>query len=160
MVVRELFQSAQKSVLVAGFSFDHGEEILRPLYEAMRDRGVEASLFLDLNAFVVPGVLGDPVAAAVASFMAKNWPFGDPKPAVFYDPRTADRSARVSLHAKCVVVDERRALVTSANFTSRGQARNVEVGALVEDPDFAATLVGQWRGLLADGLLVEHDSAV
>lgn len=157
VVVRELFQGARRSVLVAGFSFDHGEEILRPLHEAMRDRSVTASLFLDLSAFVVPGVPGDPAAAAVAGFMAKNWPFGEQRPAVFYDPRTADKGARVSLHAKCVVVDERRALVTSANFTARGQTKNVEVGVLVEDPEFARTLVGQWLGLVDAGLMARGE---
>ena len=49
-----------------------------------------------------------------------------------------------SLHAKCVVVDGRHALVTSANSTDRGQTRNLEVGILVEDPSFATTLEAQF----------------
>ena len=58
------------------------------------------------------------------------------------------------MHAKCVVVDETRALVGSANFTDRGQQRNVEVGVLVDDPIFARKLQQQWNGLAASGLLV------
>jgi phosphatidylserine/phosphatidylglycerophosphate/cardiolipin synthase-like enzyme len=59
-------------------------------------------------------------AAHIAGFLREIWVFGAPWPDVFYDSRqTADREF-VSLHAKCVVVDEREALLTSANFTSRG----------------------------------------
>lgn len=51
-----------------------------------------------------------------------------------------------SLHAKCVVVDERWVLVTSANFTDRGQTRNVEVGVLLDDAGFAGVLEAQFVG--------------
>jgi len=54
------------------------------------------------------------------------------------------RGIFASLHAKCVVVDGRHALVTSANSTDRGQTRNLEVGILVEDPSFATTLEAQF----------------
>jgi phosphatidylserine/phosphatidylglycerophosphate/cardiolipin synthase-like enzyme len=33
-----------------------------------------------------------------------------------------------SLHAKCVIVDRSRALVTSAHFTDAAQRKNIEVG--------------------------------
>jgi len=56
-------------------------------------------------------------------------------------------------HAKCIVVDDREALVTSANFTDRGQTRNIEVGVLIEDSRFASRLAGQWRGLVETGLV-------
>ncbi len=36
--------------------------------------------------------------------------------------------SQVGLHARCVVVDRARAFVSSANFTQRGQERNIEVG--------------------------------
>jgi phosphatidylserine/phosphatidylglycerophosphate/cardiolipin synthase-like enzyme len=59
-----------------------------------------------------------------------------------------------SLHAKCVVVDERWSLVGSANFTDRAQTRNIEVGALLDDPLFAQALLGQFRGAVAARVLV------
>jgi phosphatidylserine/phosphatidylglycerophosphate/cardiolipin synthase-like enzyme len=48
------------------------------------------------------------------------------------------------MHAKCVVVDHAIALVTSANFTSRGHERNIEVGVLIQDSTFAGTLERYW----------------
>lgn len=155
VVVAELFASARKSVLVAGFAFDHPEEILRPLHAVMRDHGVETSLFVNLSAHALPGLVD--ARAAADRFLQQSWPFGPPYPRLFYDPRTADPATRTSLHAKVVVVDERRTLVTSANFTSRGQTRNLELGALIEEPDFAREVVGQWRALVDAGALCCHD---
>jgi len=89
-----------------------------------------------------------------AEFLAKNWPFGDPYPDIYYDPRTVTPNSKVSLHAKCLVIDEARALVTSANFTFSGQQRNIEMGVLIEDPSLATRLVHQWRALIDTGLVV------
>lgn len=155
VVVRELFAKARQSVIVGGYAFDAGADIFRPLFEAMRDRGVVASVFLHIED--QPGVSPDAVAhAAVADFFARNWPFGPPRPTVYYDPRTLAPHSRVSLHAKCVAVDDRWALVTSANFTDRGQTRNIEAGVLVEDRAFATALAAQWRGLVDTGLVRAH----
>jgi PLD-like domain len=138
VVVRELFESARKNVLIGGYAFDHGKDIFAPLYKAMKDRGVETVIFVN----------------TVEGFLEKNWPFGDPLPEIYSDPRTADAESRVSLHAKCIVVDESKALVTSANFTDRGQTRNIEMGVLIDDSGLATRLVHQWRALIESGLVV------
>ena len=153
VVVRELFARAQHSVLVAGFSFDHGADIFEPLHRAMKERAVEASIFLDLPR--APRTETDVAAHArreIDGFLIKNWPFGAPIPRLYYDPRTIEPSSTASLHAKCIVVDDRRALVTSANFTNRGQERNVEVGVLVESQKLARELVHQWRNAAEAGV--------
>jgi phosphatidylserine/phosphatidylglycerophosphate/cardiolipin synthase-like enzyme len=90
----------------------------------------------------------------VARFLSTQWPW-TPKPSVFVDPRTAAPACALpgaSMHAKCIVVDERWSLVGSANFTNRGQTRNIEVGALIDDAGFARALVSQFRAATADGL--------
>lgn len=58
------------------------------------------------------------------------------------------------LEALGVVMDDARALVTSANFTERGEKRNVEAGALVSDIGFAKSLAGQFRRLASLGAMV------
>ncbi|MGH9321370.1 MAG: phospholipase D-like domain-containing protein [Vicinamibacteria bacterium] len=60
----------------------------------------------------------------------------------------------MSLHAKCVVVDDRLSLVTSANFTEAAHWRNIEAGVLVDDPRFAVNLRSQFDRLIAEGLLL------
>jgi phosphatidylserine/phosphatidylglycerophosphate/cardiolipin synthase-like enzyme len=89
-----------------------------------------------------------------SKFLGDVWMFGLPKPEVFYDPRTAGPGPPwASLHAKCVVVDDERALITSAKFTDRGQTRNIETGVLVEDRAFSEELSAQWRQLVSEGLV-------
>ena len=50
--------------------------------------------------------------------------------------------SRNAQDAKCIVVDGRKVLVTSANFTETAQERNIELGLLV-DSDAAATQIEQ-----------------
>jgi phosphatidylserine/phosphatidylglycerophosphate/cardiolipin synthase-like enzyme len=119
VVVSELFSSASKSVLVAGFRFDHSDRILAPLHTAMRDRGVRATFFIDA-----------PQAVAVQQlrewFLREHWPFGEPSPEIYVDVR-AGTGAFASLHAKCVVIDGRFTLITSA--TSQAEAKSATLNS-------------------------------
>jgi phosphatidylserine/phosphatidylglycerophosphate/cardiolipin synthase-like enzyme len=83
-------------------------------------------------------------------FKTKEWPALKP-PDIYYDRRAlaASNHERASLHAKCIVVDEQRAFVTSANFTEAAQARNIEAGVLVVDSVFAKSLVRQFEAQAA-----------
>lgn len=154
VVVRELFAHAERSVLVAGFRFDHGAELLLPLFEGMRDRGVRASIFVDIPERARDATRVEALVQATSDqFLIDNWPFGAPRPELYYDPRSAAPGSTASLHAKCVVVDGVRALVTSANFTDRGQTRNVEAGLLVTSTETAERLETQWWSLVRAGLL-------
>ena len=51
------------------------------------------------------------------------------------------------------MVDGRRALVGSANLTSKALAHNLEVGAVINDPDLARALEDHLRQLMAAGIL-------
>ena len=124
VVVRALFQDAKHSVTVAGFRFDHGSSLLSPLHEAMKERGVQCRIYGD--------------TAEAKELVQRNWPFGPPWPEVYGFVPPPEVFA--SLHAKCVVVDNHLVLVTSANFTERGQERNVEVGVLADDARLAEAL--------------------
>ncbi len=157
LVVQRLFESAQRSVIVGGYSFDT-PEILEPLYRAMKERGVDVTLFLDVDGTAATFEGAQPFAVAfIDRFLRTVWTFGLPKPEVFYDPRTAAPGPPwASLHAKCIVVDDERSLITSANFTDRGQTRNIEAGVLIEDPRFAAELGAQWRQLVSERLVIRY----
>lgn len=154
-VVREMFERAERTVVVAGFSFDD-PEVLRPLHAAMVARGVNVRIFINIPSDDIRKVAEvDAFASAyIAGFLRKLWSFGSPWPEVFYDPRQTTDREFVSLHAKCIVVDEREALLTSANFTSRGHERNIELGVRIDDPGFARGVAAQWHALVAQGLVV------
>ena len=82
-------------------------------------------------------------------FRTEEWP-GERLPDLYYDPRSLEPVAgkRSCLHAKCVVVDRRLALVTSANFTEAAQTRNIEVGALIRCDRFAAKVAEHFDTLV------------
>lgn len=88
-------------------------------------------------------------------FKENHWP-AKRMPELFYDPRSLSesRNKRSSLHAKCVVIDRRVALITSANFTEAAQQRNIEAGVIVRYPLFVERLAGYFEGLRASGQLV------
>lgn len=177
VVLPELFERAREHVLVAGYSIDHGAELFASLHRGMAERGVTADFFVDVGQLAERlkhtakrerlswPLLSAPLEAAsgniawgravVTLFYRLMWPFGEPRPIVYFDPRTADEHPSVSMHAKCVVIDHEYTLITSANFTDRGQTRNVEAGVAIEDRSFAASLERQWSNLVDADVVVK-----
>jgi hypothetical protein len=156
VVLRELFESAREQVVLAGYSFWNATSVLGPLHEVMKSRRVDAKFFVDLEQ--PSRAPADPRAHAqqiLHGWIDASWPFGPPYPELYCDRRALEPGPPwSSLHAKCVVVDGERAFVSSANFTGRGQERNIEVGVLLHDPSFARQLQRQWLGLIGAGLVV------
>jgi phosphatidylserine/phosphatidylglycerophosphate/cardiolipin synthase-like enzyme len=56
-------------------------------------------------------------------------------------------------------VDGLQAFISSANFTQRGQDRNIEAGVLIRDANFASHLASQWMGLVDAGMVREYVKA-
>jgi hypothetical protein len=156
-VIRELFEEAERHVLIAGYSFDHGASILEPLHAGMSARGVSVDLYLHIERARPGRDLDDHLQREIATFFAVNWPFGTPHPAIYVAPRTIDPTLKESLHAKCVVSDASVAVLGSANFTDRGQSRNIEVGARIDDAGFACALVAQFRAATNAGVFRRCD---
>jgi phosphatidylserine/phosphatidylglycerophosphate/cardiolipin synthase-like enzyme len=112
-------------------------------------------LFLDVRRHPTDTSLDSEVLCRFAQrFRTQEWPW-ERLPELYYDPRSLDREAmkRSSLHPKCIVVDHRVALVTSAHFTEAVQTRNIEVGALLHSEPFARRLAGHFETLAEVRLL-------
>lgn len=156
VVVRELFTTARREVLVAGFAVYQAAAIFRPLAEAMDQRSdLQVTFFLDIQR-----PYGDTTAPSelvhrfAHRFTSKEWP-GNRLPDIYYDPRSLelDATKRACLHAKCIVVDATTALVSSANFTEAAHQRNIEVGVLVRNELLARQLRAHLLSLVASGLV-------
>lgn len=77
---------------------------------------------------------------------------GTVRPRVFYDPRALGvEGPGAVLHAKAMVVDDERVLMTSANPTAAALERNIEPGLVVRDRAMAASI-----GQLAFGFAAEE----
>ena len=151
MVLRELFQKASERVLAVGFAVHQGRSVLATLADRLDEvERLKVTLCLDVRR--PPGstsIDSQVVEAFARDFSDNEWP-GKRRPTVFYDPRSLQTSetTRSALHAKCVVVDGREALITSANFTEAAQERNIELGVLVKHPGVAQQIEDHFHGLI------------
>jgi phosphatidylserine/phosphatidylglycerophosphate/cardiolipin synthase-like enzyme len=156
VVIRDLFASAKRSVLAACFAIYQGRELFKTLANRMEEISeLRVRVFLNVPR---PGMIesseGQILRQFIETFRTIHWP-GQKLSELFYDPRSlfADPVARASLHAKCVVVDEERAFITSANFTEAAQERNIEAGVLLSIPGIAKALCTQFENLVSRGIL-------
>ncbi|GAB1488618.1 hypothetical protein MASR2M8_10640 [Opitutaceae bacterium] len=155
-VVQSLFQEAKSEVILAGYAFYNGQA----LFERLRDHWTRNPSLKVVFHVDVPRRHGDTSSAEgiitkyVDDFRAKHWPW-QPVPELYFDPRALvpDVKSRASLHAKIVVVDRKKLLLTSANFTEAAQQKNVELGVLCSLPYLAERVCSYFEGLRSTGHL-------
>ena len=154
VVVQELFREARESVLISSYALDTGSKA-KELFGPLADR-MDAEPDLSVRLFVnVHRKQRDDTADAVLlrefadTFQHDLWP-GKRLPETFYYPRSlaTEGKARACLHAKCIVIDDHRALITSANFTEAAHKRNIEAGTVITDSVLARALRAQFDTLV------------
>ncbi len=160
VVVQQLFREAERSVLVASYAVDKGKKA-EALFGHLASRmdsepELEVRFFLNVHRKSHNDTTPESVLLRQFAdrFRHEIWP-GERLPKVFHDPRSlaAAGTARACLHAKCIVADEERALITSANFTEAAQERNVEAGVMIADASLARALKAQFDTLVDRGAL-------
>lgn len=159
VVVRELFNTAKRSVLISSFVIDRGEKA-RNLFEGLAkrmdaDSGLRVRMFLNIQRPHRNEELETTLLQRFAETFRKEIWTGNRLPEVFYDPRALALGTEVKacLHAKCVVVDEERVFITSANFTEAAHERNIEAGVLLADPVAARAVRLQFENLVTQLVL-------
>lgn len=149
-VVAGMLRGARHEVLLASFSLDVSpraeDSLFRPLHDVMAAHGVTAHVFFDLGRLADAAKVPLAEATRAEVFRREYWPFGDPAPQLYYDPRALEPQSFTSMHAKMVIVDDRWVLVGSANLTDRGTTRNIELGVKLDDRDLAVRLKEHWLG--------------
>ncbi|MGD0680308.1 MAG: DISARM system phospholipase D-like protein DrmC [Polyangiaceae bacterium] len=157
VVLDDLFSRAEREVLVAAYVIYEGAAVFRSLAERAR---VISSLKIEFYVNL-PSPTGDrdderaEVDAFMARFRRLHWPADVALPKIHYDPEGRRQGVeRASLHAKCVVVDQRWSFIGSANFTAAGHERNIETGVLLDHRPIAESLVRRFTALREGGRLV------
>lgn len=154
-VMHTLVEQAQQEVLLVGYAVHNGRKLFERLAERMAAKP-------DLKVWFCLNIQRRPTDTSLSSeivrrfgheFVTKHWPWA-PKPDLYYDPRALDagRGKQTSLHAKCLIVDRREALITSANFTEAAQERNIEVGVVVRHAPLVTRLATYCEALRASVL--------
>lgn len=156
VVLHDLFSRAERHVVISTLVVYNGFTVFAPLFARLRAR---PNILVDLYVNLTSATGRDEdeaadVAKFLADFARDHWPADVPLPAIYYDPQSRKLgNKRTKLHAKCVVVDEEIAFVTSANFTEAAQERNIEAGVLLEHPNLATALAARFDALRDAGLL-------
>jgi phosphatidylserine/phosphatidylglycerophosphate/cardiolipin synthase-like enzyme len=149
VVVRELFRSADREVLVAGYALFNARSILDPLADRMAERP-DLRVRLVVNVARTDGrEIESTLNEFVRQFRTHHWP-PVRLPELYYDPRSfePDPSRRAVMHAKCVLVDDCRTFISSANLTEAAQVRNIELGIVVNDAVWARCVREQFDSLI------------
>jgi len=110
-----LVRSAKIDVVIFGYLFvASADELIAELLEARR-RGVEVLIIAQK-------------VELLRKALREHWESADLRPALYQLSEDADTSL---MHAKTIIVDSHKMLVTSANLTFSGMNRNIEIGVLV-----------------------------
>lgn len=156
VVVEQLFAEAQASVLIVGFALYKGVAIFRSLAERFNSiPSLDVTLCLDISRRGTDTTKDqDLVAQFARDFMEKNWS-GQRRPKMYFDPRglSMDAKTRAVLHAKCIVVDNKSALVTSANPTPAAYKRNIEMGVIIRGGMIPKQIGSHFTSLIEGGVL-------
>jgi len=149
--VRTLVAEATHEVILVGYAVHNAKPIFELLASRMAAQKTLSVIFcLDISRRRGDTSLESEIVRRFArDFRDKHWPWPD-LPKLYYDPRSLSENPlqRSSLHAKCVIADRTRALITSANFTEAAWLRNIELGVLLRYEPLAARLAAYIDGLI------------
>ena len=116
-VIEELLKGAEKTILLTGYSIsDHFEEILK-LINNKSKQGIVVELFVNNY---------DRIRSLLTNIKHTNRRFFK---VYEYTGKTSDKMA--ALHAKTIIVDGIKMLISSANLSFHGLEGNIEIGTLV-----------------------------
>lgn len=154
-VFDEWIGHAARSIWMSTYAFFDGPKAFEGLARRLDALpGLQVTLILNIQR-----KRGDttPSAQLVQRFAERlwrtEWP-GTARPRVFYDPRALEMDGPAGvLHAKALVVDEEKLLVTSANLTEAAFDRNIELGLLVHDHALALSTIRYFQGLIDTSIL-------
>ncbi len=156
VVVREMFRNARESVLIAGYAVYQGHVVFKELAERMDQiPDLRVQMYLDIQRPHQDQTSPAELVRAFAERFVPQRMAGAPAPEAFLRPEIVRGGSRQTyrLHAKCVVVDNEQAFVSSANFTEAAQTRNLEVGVLLRSSSFAQKLTNHFESLGALSIL-------
>jgi hypothetical protein len=159
IVVRELFKSARHSVLLSSFAIDQGSkghELFRPLVDQMAaNPELSVRMFLNVKRHYNDRTPASTLLRQFQKISADTFGLDNGCQKFFMIPRALELSthSNACLHAKCVVVDEERVFITSANFTEAAHQRNIEAGVLLSDRVTARAIRSQFEMLVTQKIL-------
>ena len=136
--VTELISQARREILLVSYA-TRTEPAIQAALAAVASRGVQITLVAE-NPADNPAYTAAEVPFPELPATRLRWP-------------VSKRPPGAALHAKIIVVDDRIALITSANLTSRAMEANLECGILIRGGPQPGAIRDHITGLQALGYL-------
>ena len=148
-------------MLIVGYAFYGSDRIFEPLADRMVSKS-GLTVRIVVNVHPKPGLSADrTVRKYREEFLRTGWPF-QPEPEIYDAPGSLmdHGSGLSSVHAKLIVVDQRRVYLGSANFTTAAFQRNLEAGIRLSNPEMGQKLTEYFNQLIGCGYLRLLDAAI
>lgn len=154
IVAQELFRQAKNEVLIATYVVYQGKEIFKEIGQKIdADPNFKVTFVIDVQRNGNTSV-DEAVLTKFRTDFIKQWP-AKRLPDIYYYTRSLEQGSneKYSMHAKCIVVDSEKSLITSANFTQAAHHRNIEAGVIISSKEYAINLKSQFFNLIEAGVL-------
>lgn len=154
--ILSMVETAEEEIVLVGYVVYNMRVLFSRIAQKMAEKpGLKTKIFINIPRLPNDTSLANEIVNRfTCNFIQKHWPF-DILPELYYDVRSLElnQEQRSSLHAKCVIVDRKSALVTSANFTNAAHERNIEVGLEIKHSETANKICQYLEGLIENGIL-------
>lgn len=122
----QIILSAKRSILIVGYAINVNMKGIMEDLEAKSKEGVKLIFMIDR-------------LEEKRDFL--EWASRLPYPPQLYDRQEDPNDPLSSLHIKCVIVDDKKAMFGSANLTYHGMKANRELGIIIKDETVVKTIV-------------------
>ncbi len=142
-VLKEMITSAQKNITLTGYSIsDHFDDLL-DLIHLKSKQGITVELFLN-NYNETKHIFKD-INISNRSFFK------------VYSYSGIDGDEMASLHAKTMIVDERKVFISSANLSYHGMVSNIEIGVMIDSKTKALQVLDIFKELKRTKKFIQVD---
>lgn len=143
-VAAEVIDAATERLLVVSF-VAYNPEVLVACLKSALSRGVRVDILLEMGRDE-----GGRLDFDAAAQLAKRIPGAR---FLRWNPPADESGRRGAVHAKCIVADDRKAFITSANLTEAAMDHNMEVGLLVSGGPVPKQLADHFSALIETGVV-------
>ncbi|MGE6204643.1 phospholipase D-like domain-containing protein [Guptibacillus hwajinpoensis] len=137
--VLHLIESAKEEVFIVGYNFSFKDESIRKLLRCI-EKAVERNCRIN--------ILVNDVEKNFEEIMT-YWEKEKYQLNV-YHWKGSEKEDFTSLHAKLVIIDQQKLLLTSANFSYHGFHKNIETGVVIENHGISRDIWKQYHLLMKD----------
>jgi phosphatidylserine/phosphatidylglycerophosphate/cardiolipin synthase-like enzyme len=135
--VKDMFDSAKNEIFVVGYNFSFKHEEIQVLLKSI-EKAVKRNCRVN---FIVNRKVSN-LKEIVSNWGAEKFHLN------IYQWKGDVHESYMSLHAKLIIVDQRKMLLTSANFSYHGFKKNIETGVLIENHNVIKEIRDQYLSLI------------